>query len=247
MLPDESGLDDSPKYDDAFGPRAHWRPGYFALVERARRACYDAHAIADRGDLHVEDVLVNVAFVLGLEALARMSGEGEDGRWTRTARRTVEALLARCYDDGESIFHDLAGSSERRVRVSTWSSLAPIALRTLPEHVRRALIERHLLHPARYRAPTGIPSVSMEEPSFTARFDLWRTWRGPAWVATAWLLVPAMRELGYTREADRVVSSLADAVARHGWREYYNPLTGRGLAARGFAMSTLLVDLIEAA
>jgi hypothetical protein len=61
---------------------------------------------------------------------------------------------------------------------------------------------------------------------------------------TAWLLVPAMRSLGYVDAADRVVSSLATAVQRHGYREYYNPLTGRGLAARGFGFSTLLVDLL---
>ena len=31
---------------------------------------------------------------------------------------------------------------------------------------------------------------------------------------------------------------------RHGFREYYNPLTGRGLGARGFGFATLLVDLL---
>ena len=60
---------------------------------------------------------------------------------------------------------------------------------------------------------------------------------------TAWLLVPAMRELGYEREADRIVDSLARAAVRHGLREYYNPLSGRGLAARDFGMTTLLIDL----
>jgi hypothetical protein len=52
-----------------------------------------------------------------------------------------------------------------------------------------------------------------------------------------------MRELGYTEQADAIVASLEDAVIAHGFREYYNPLTGRGLAARGFGFSTLLVDL----
>jgi hypothetical protein len=244
ILPDESGLDDSPKYDSVFGWRAHWKPGYFTLVARARRAGYRAATVARASDMHVEDVLVNVAYVLGVEALARMRGENGDGRWTRRARATTEALLARCYDEQSALFYDLAGRREQPLETSTWSSLAPIALRGVPEHVRRQVIETHLLHPQRYCAPTGIPSVSMEEPSFVPRFDLWRTWRGPAWMATAWLLVPAMRELGYTDEADRVVRSLVDAVLRDGWREYYNPLSGRGAAARGFAMSTLLVDLL---
>jgi Mannosylglycerate hydrolase MGH1-like glycoside hydrolase domain len=247
ILPDESGLDDSPKYDEAFGWRAHWKPGYFALVAAARRQGYRAAAITRSGDLHVEDVLVNVAYVLGLEALARMNGENGSGRWSERARATTAALLARCWDDDSALFRDLAGRGERRLTPSTWSSLAPICLGGVPESVRRRVVETHLLHPRRYRAPTGIPSVAMDEPSFVPRFDMWRTWRGPAWMVTAWLLAPAMRELGYERDADRIVASLADAVERDGWREYYNPLTGRGHAARGFAMSTLLVDLLGSA
>jgi len=130
------------------------------------------------------------------------------------------------------------------VRVSTWSSLAPLALDGMPEDVRRRLVEEHLLHPARYRAAVGIPSVALNERSFKPGFAMWRSWRGPSWMNTAWLLVPSMRALGYEQDADRVTRSLELAVARHGFREYYNPLTGRGLAARGFGFSTLLVDLL---
>jgi hypothetical protein len=39
---------------------------------------------------------------------------------------------------------------------------------------------------------------------------------------------------------------MADAVARDGLREYYDPLTGRGLAARGFSWSALAADLASA-
>lgn len=245
ILPDESGLDDSPKYDGVFGWRAHWKPGYFLLVERARHTNYSAVEIARCGDLHVEDVLVNVAYVLGLEALARLRGEGSNGRWTRAARGTTEALVARSWNARSGLFHDLAGRGEEQVGVSAWSSLAPIALRGVPEQIRRRVIEEHLLDPRRYRAPVGIPSVSMDDPKFLPRFDFWRTWRGPAWIVSAWLLVPALRELGYEHDAQRVIASLSEAVAKHGWREYYNPLTGLGAGARGFAMSTLLVDLLE--
>ncbi len=58
------------------------------------------------------------------------------------------------------------------------------------------------------------------------------------------LLAAAMRELGYWDEADRVGGSLIEPVDRYGAREYYNPLSGRGLAARGFGFSTLLLDLV---
>ena len=65
----------------------------------------------------------------------------------------------------------------------------------------------------------------------------------PSWLGTAWLLVPPMRQLGDEAEAARILDSLVRAIRRHGLREYYDPLTGRGLGVRRFAMSALIVDL----
>ena len=86
--------------------------------------------------------------------------------------------------------------------------------------------------------------MSLSEPSFKPGFHLFRCWRGPSWINTAWMLVPPMRRLGYAEEAERITDSLVAAVERHGFREYYNPLDGDGLAARHFGWSTLLADLL---
>jgi len=75
---------------------------------------------------------------------------------------------------------------------------------------------------------------------------VWRTWRGPSWMNVAWLLTPALRELGYDDDADRIASGMADAAARGGLREYYDPRTGAGLAAGDFSWSALVADLASA-
>jgi glycogen debranching enzyme len=188
-------------------------------------------------------LLVNVFYALGLRALARLDAETGDV-YARRAAQTELALLERCHDERTGLFFDLAGRRERPVRVSTWSSLAPLALQSMPELVRRRLVEEHLLHERRYLAPCGIPSVAMEEPAFRAGFAFWRCWRGPSWMNTAWLLVPAMLELGYDEASMRIIDSLELAVDRHGYREYYNPLTGGGIGARDFGFATLLIDLL---
>lgn len=242
IVPDESGLDDSPKYEPVFGRSTHDRPGYFALMARCRRASYSAAAVAERCDEHVEDVWVNVAYALSLRAQHRLSG---DARWALRAQRTEQALVDRCLDERTGLFFDLAGGDERPVRISTWTALAPLMLPGVGERARRRLVEAHLLHPRRYLAPVGIPSVSMDEAGHRPAFDRFRTWRGPSWINVAWLLVGAMRELGYAWEADRIASGLARAAAREGLREYYDPRTGRGLGARGFGWSALAVDLLD--
>jgi len=239
--PDESGLDDSPKYDEVFGWMRHYLPGYFWLVERSRRLGYDSRAIIGRYDEHVEDVLVNVFYALALRSLARLSGRD---RYRERADRTEQALVERCWDERAGMFWDLAGRYERPISVSTWSSLAPLALPSLPEEIGRRIVEEQILDGRRFATPFGIPSVSLEEPSFRAGWHLFRCWRGPTWVNTGWLLIPAMRRLGYTHESERILASYLELVARHGFREYYNPLNGEGLAARHFGWSTLLVDLV---
>jgi hypothetical protein len=244
VAPDESGLDDAPKYAPAFGRLTHDRAGYALLMARGGLARWDSRTLIARHDHHVEDVWMNVAFALSLHAMARLSG---DASWAARAARVEQALLDRCLDERTGLFFDLAGRAEQPVRISTWSSLTPLVLPGVPEAVRRRLVEEHLLDDRRYGAPVGIPSVSMQEPSFTPGWDRFRTWRGPSWVNTAWLLAPAMRELGYGDAADRIVESLSRAALREGFREYYHPLTGQGLGARGFGWSTLLMDLAPAA
>ena len=104
--PDESGLDDSPKYDAVFGWMSHYLPGYFWLVERSRRLRYDSRAIIARYDEHVEDVLVNVFYALSLRALARLTG---DDAYRQRAERTERALVELCWDEERGLFWDLAG------------------------------------------------------------------------------------------------------------------------------------------
>ena len=243
ILPDESGLDDSPKYDPVYGAYAHYKPGYFRLVARYGGLGWSAHEIAAVHDEHVEDVWVNVAYALSLRAMARLAA---DGAYARRADVVEAALLERSLDPATGLFYDLAGRAERPVHVSTWSSLSPLMLDTLPEDVRRRLVEEHLL-----------------DPGAIARRSASRRWRwtsrrsgpasicgarggGPSWMNVAWLLTPALRALGYDADADRIAAGMSEAVARDGLREYYDPRTGAGLAARGFSWSALVADLASA-
>ena len=151
-------------------------------------------------------------------------------------------MVERCWNPRHGLFFDLAGRGEHQVQVSTWSSLAPLAL-PIPEAIRARLANEHLLNPRRYLARFGVPSVSMEEPSFRPGFNAYRTWRGAAWVNAAWLLIGGLRGLGAHDDADRLAAGVADAAERSGLREYYHPRTGSGHGEHRFGWSALLLDL----
>ena len=161
LQPDESGLDATPAYDAPLGPRAHPYPGFLLLLRfnRRRRFSY-RRAVAD-GGFHAIDPLVNAAWALAWEGMARL---GEPGAAER-AERVTATLVARLWDPERAIFHP-RGPGGRRLAVATWAGLAPLALPRLPDEIARRLAEEQLLDPRRFWLPFPVPSVSAQEPSF---------------------------------------------------------------------------------
>jgi hypothetical protein len=245
--PDESGLDSSPKFDPIWGLRAHARPLFPFLIARNRRRDWDVRRILDAGGPLACEVVVNV-----LWCLARLAA-GEPS--------ITPAIVDRLWDEREGLFLDVARGDlahpertddvegDRRIRVSTWSALAPLALPDLPEAIARRLIEEHLLDARRYWLPVPPTSVSAQEPTFEPR--KWKGplrrlyWRGPTWINSAWLLWMGLLRHGYEAEAAEMSQRLAEAVSRERLREFYEPNSGEGLGAREFGWSSLIAELVD--
>ena len=174
-----------------------------------------------------------------------MARLGEGGAAER-AEQITQALVARLWDPARGIF--LArGPDGDPLGVSTWAGLAPLALPRLPEELTRRLIEDHLLHPRRYGLPFPVPSVSAHEPSFRPGDTGWpirRYWRGPTWLFATRFVLDGLLRAGRRDEARDLAGRTAGLVLREGFREYYDPFTGRGMGARGFAVSAIALDCI---
>jgi hypothetical protein len=114
VQPDESGLDDSPKFDQVWGWRAHARLGFPGLIRRNRRLRWDARAIRDEGGPVVCEVMTNV-----LWGLARLAA-GEPS--------ITPVLVERLWDDEHGLFLDEVQPGGQRPLVETCAALAPLAL-----------------------------------------------------------------------------------------------------------------------
>jgi hypothetical protein len=188
------------------------------------------------------EVMTNVLYSLSRTALGMGS--------------LTQPLIRRLYDEERGLFLPLArrGAAEGAMlhptaTATTIAALTPLALPDLPPEIGHRLVA-HLLDTRQFHSAVAPPSVSLSDPAFSVhdrgrlRIFPARYWRGPTWVNTAWLCWRGLRRLGYEQTAAELAGGLADAIARSGLREYYNPFTGAGMGARDFAWSTLILEML---
>jgi hypothetical protein len=239
IQPDESGLDASPKFDHVWGRLGQGLMLFPALIHRNRRLRFDARAIDAAGHPVVCEVMTNVMWSLSQQALGRPS--------------PTPALVERLYDERLGRFLDATRNPARELpseqRPRTWDTLAPLALPDLPEAIGRRLVEETLLSPG-FWSGIPLPSVALDDPSYSSREEWWgrhRHWRGPSWVNSAWLVTLGLQRLGYSAETETMTRRLSEVIAREGFREYYDPRDGHGMAARQFGWSTLISEMVDPA
>lgn len=250
---DETGLDESPKFDEYLGVSGDNRPDYDAAWHRVA----DRYADVGRDPVRMfaldrfidEDVMVNTIYaenqrVLG-ELLVQVGDAAGAADFFARALRTRQALVAKCWDPDAGLFWDLAGLAERPLRTSTMTSLFPLLLPELPEPIAVRLILQ-LEDPNAYGTPWPVPTCSPQEPAFRpGAVGEHLLWRGASWVNINWYLCRGLRRHGRADLARRIEDSTATMIERGGFREYYNTLTGEGYGAPDFSWSALILDLLE--
>ena len=248
LQPEESGIDCSPKYDEALGLQELSNQGFITQLKKLYNAYEplrgDDRRILDADLFNFEDVLVNSIYAFGLRALARLlEGREDNSEFLRDAERTRDALLNKCWDEDTGAFFDLSGKAEQPVKVITITSLMPLILYDLPTEIVRRLVEGLLTSPDHFWLPYPIPSVSASEPTFLPGNPHGFIWRGPTWMNTNWFLSHGLRRHGYSDLADEIVTKSLELIESGGIREYYNPYNGEPYGARDFGWSTIVLDM----
>ena len=255
IQPDESGLDASPKYDGPMDipsdPPTETLPALRRSMQRLFRG-YEGLSMEREPQIDlflVEDVMMNAIYADGLRALGHLAREvGLPGAadYDRQYRRTLDALVAKCWDDERGVFWDLSGAREAPLRVLTFTSLFPLILPDLAPQIASRLVTEHVLNEKEFWMPYPIPSVAASEPSFDPGWLTRTTWRGPTWVNVNWYLYWGLRQHGFGDVARELVARTVAMQAIGGIREFYDPRTGAGQGATDFGWSCLVLDMIAA-
>jgi glycogen debranching enzyme len=266
--PWESGLDDSPAWDEplvAVELPPHGVAGYDRRDrlhvdpdERPSDAAYDRFvhlmrvyqdggyaddALAERSEFLVEDPLFNAIWLWSTHALAEIAvWVGEDpGRFREAAAGLHVALLSRLWDGSRFLPRDLRAG--RLVERRTVLPLAPLLDPDLPLDVVRAVAlelgSRHF----HSEAGIGVASADLLGDDFDRR----RYWRGPVWANLNWLLARGLRQHGLAEQASRLETTTLELAEHGGIREYFDPLTGSGRGSDDFSWTAaVLLDILRA-
>lgn len=243
--PDESGEDNSPRFDDAQGlPPRHSPLDNF----RKRLALAQGHAACmfnvedcSRLKFWVEDVSFNAISVRALETMAMIAreiGEATESLLFTLASRQIRTSMDLHMKQGYRHF-SLRGESQEKVCVETWAMFMPLYAGLLHKDEAKLLIERHLLNRDAFFLDFPIPSVAHREESYTED-DLWR---GPTWIAINWFVYHGLKNYGYDDAARLLRDKTIELLIHSGFREYYNPRTGAGYGAHDFTWGGLVLDM----
>ena len=197
-------------------------------------------------------------------ALAWMAGElGKDdgAAWDAAADKTKAAILTHMWDADTQFFYDCAPDTLQRSTVKAATGFYPfLADIAGAEH---AGAFAHLFNPAEFGTPYPVPSLSADDPYYSAEGE-WKgtrlvcPWNGRAWLMTNSHVADALCQTAQNVSADltqnavdflrRFVTMLfTDGdVERPTSYEYYNPITGQAPYFRGTDdyMHSWISDLI---
>ena len=268
--PWETGMDNSPLWDDALGrielaagdvpeytrvdvqvADAAERPSdteydrYAYLVGLFRDLEYDAARIREQTPFAIRPALFNSLLVQSnrdLAELARAVG-ADAGQLDEWAERTATAL-EELWDDTTGVYRDYdvrAGEP-----LSSWcaAGLAPLYA-GVPSAARAERMVDTVRASGVAVGDDGwaVTSLAPDDP----RFEPTLYWRGPVWPILNWVVHRGLARYGYAPLAENVRQAVVSLVHDGGFWEHYDPFTRTGHGGDDFAWTAgLVLDLVAA-
>ena len=215
----ESGMDDSPQFDDA---------------------TYDPHTYT----LNLADVGLNSLYTLDAECLAKIAallGKDEDSRKFAAEYEHMKQLVReKLWNEKDGIYENRFWDGHFSRRLSTTNFYPLFAGIATPQQADR-MIREHLLNPQEFWGKYVAPTIARNDPAFPDQFY----WRGAIWGPTNYMLYEGINRY----RADAVAREYAQKsydLFMDDWRsnqhdnEQYNSWGGTGGGDTHYTWGALL-------
>ena len=241
-------MDSSPKFDlELLGAKLmrikQWKR-MRQLLKQFKKYNWNQEKMARKSSFKVKCVLTNTLLIWGLESfnnyLEILNLKEEKLELEIIKNTIINNLIDRCWNEKYGLFFDLNMNKPNhpQIEISTITSLIPLMI-DLPSDIVDNLIS-HLINENEYWPQYPIPTVSLSEKSFNP-LDSSLLWRGPTWINTNYFIWLGLKKHHEDRIARELASKTKNLVKISGFREFYNPHSGRGEGAKNFSWSTLVV------
>jgi hypothetical protein len=258
--PWESGMDNSPVWDDALaavepGPSvadlrkdtgfaaAEHRPTgseydrYINLVARFRENGYRADRLYDIAPFRVADIGFNAILQRAnqdLRFLLTAIGDCDGAAEAAAMEQRTAAAIAQCWHEEDGFFYGVDTRTGLPIRKPGIQGLLPLFAdaRVATRHPRLVQRLEHWLDRVAY----GVPSFEPGCPEFEPQ----RYWRGPVWLIVNWMLIDGLQRNGRPDLAARIRRDSLALVERAGFAEYFDPQTGQPLGGSEFSWTAAM-------
>lgn len=216
---------DTSHVDPAMRPTKYDYDRYIWLVQLGRRLGWDEAALLRENPFRVADP--TMTFILlraerDLAALGRILGEDVS---------EIEANIQVLEAGAETLWNpELACYDARDARSGAWancvSNASFLCWYAGLDHPGMVAQYDRIASICQYPVPSHDPSSD--------RFDAKRYWRGPTWGIMNALIGFGLTEQGHTARGEGLRKTTGDLIARHGFAEYFDPITGEAAGGGTF-------------
>lgn len=258
--PWESGMDNSPVWDDALaavepGPSvAHLRRDtgfaanehrptgpeydrYINLVVKFRDNGYRADRLYEISPFRVADIGFNAILQRAnqdLQSLLVAIGDAAGAEEVAAMEERTRDAIARCWHEEDGFFYGVDTRNGAVIRKPGIGGLLPLLAD--PEVTARHPRLLQQLDGWLNRVTYGVPSFDPGRPEFEPQ----RYWRGPVWLIVNWMLIDGLRRNGRPDLAERIRRDSLTLVERSGFAEYFDPLNGTPLGGSRFSWTAAM-------
>lgn len=246
--PDESGEDNSPRYDASLKlSTTHTADESLdkriTLMQQNTECAFDTRNCM-RKYFAVVDVSYNAIYLEGLQymtAIAKLLNLDSDATAYEThAQKTAHAMQTHLKSESVFLSYDIL--NKKHIPVLTWNIFMPLYAGILTSTEADQLITQYLQNSDYFAKPSGVPSTAQSEKSYDPETGFWR---GPVWMAPQWFIYQGLLRYGYTDQAKEIKEKCIQLLETSGFREYYHPDTKEGLGAHDFTWGGLVLTMTE--
>jgi putative isomerase len=217
------------------------------------------------------NLLLNCLFYQDLKAAAelakRLNRPADSQRLATQADHLADRLRTLCWDPRDNFFYtvDVQCVDRRAELIPTVKPGMAMAWQSLPLRIQiftgflplwcgmatpqqaQQLIHTNYLADDRFRAASGVRSLSSRETMYSLDFSSNPSnWLGPVWIVVNYFAWKALGNYGFLAEQaalrDKTLQLLSTDLAANGsFNEYYHPDSGAALSHKGFMDWNLLV------